>query len=129
MSKTGRFETTTKTRIKTKFGTILKIIRYNEDSLPEIEYSIRPVCVYCEEPIGCICFNPDNSDDPFKDALSVLEGRWVCERVKCILRYHEESDPEFYETMKANYNGNEKALAEALSESMPELEEGDFCPC
>lgn len=129
MNKTGRFETTTKTTILTKCGTILKIIIYREESLPETEYVIRPACIYCEEPIGCICFNPDNSDDPLEDALSHIEGTWVCEKIKCLIRYQKENDPEYYETLKANYNGNEKDIADAVSNLMPDLEEGDFCLC
>ena len=129
MSKTGRFETSTKTRIKTKFGTILRTARYSEDSFPEIEYTIRPICNYCKESIGCVCFNPDNSENPYEDALSTLEGAWTCGKVKCVLAYQKENDPEYYEIMKANYNGDEEALAEAFSEIMPELEDGDFCPC
>lgn len=129
MSKTGRFETSTKTRIKTEFGTILKIIRYSEDSLPEIEYNIRPACAYCGDSVNCLCFNLDNSEHPFDDALSILEGTWICGKDKCVIAYQKENDPEYYETMNANYNGNEKALADAFSDLMPELEEGDFCMC
>lgn len=129
MSKTGRFETSTKTKIRTPHGTILKTVTYDGESRPFVEYNIRPICKYCKNPVGCVCFNVDNSDHPYEDAVSVLQGPWICVKIDCLLQYHKEDDPEYYACVESNFSGNKKEMAIIFSDTMPELEEGDFCPC
>ena len=129
MTETGRFETTTKTKIRTPNGTIIKIVRYPEDSEPFTEYNIRPICAICKEPIECLCFNLNNSDEPREDALNNLQHEWVCSGVECQLKYMKEDNPEQYERIKEVCEGDEYRMSNMISDLMPELEDGDFCSC
>ena len=129
MTETGRFETTTKTKIRTPNGTILKIVTYDGEFPPYIDYNIRPICEYCNKPAGCVCFNVDNSIKPYEDAVSVLKGLWICGNVDCILKHYKEDDPDYYSCIESNFNGDKKEMANMFFSLMPELEEGEFCPC
>lgn len=116
MIQSGRFETTTKTRIKTKYGTILKVITYDDDpdAYPDVEYKIRPICEYCGRAIECLCFNSENCDFPYEDALFNLQRCWICGSNTCLIKYQKESDPEYYSYLHANYNGNRMLIADHL---------------
>ena len=129
MIQAGRFVNSTKTKIPNKYGTILKVTTYNGDTelYPDIEYKIRPVCDICGKPIECFCFNTDNSDFPYDDALSNLQKRWICGENECLIKSKKENDPEHYNTLHANYNGNKSAIAEAISDELGSLEEGGYC--
>ena len=129
MTETGRFESTTKTRIHTSDGTIIKTVRYPEDSEPFIEYNIRPICTICKEPIECLCFNLDNSDEPREDALNNLQYKWICSGVECRLKFMKEDDPEKYKEIEELCNGEAYLMSNMISDLMPELEDGDFCSC
>lgn len=127
--KSGRFESSTKTRIHTPYGTIIKITTYPEDSEPFTEYNIRPICAICKEPIECLCFNFNNSDEPHKEALKQLQCEWVCTGVECRLKYMKGDDPEQYKIIKEVCEGDAYRMSNTISDLMPELEEGEFCSC
>ena len=129
MPQSGRFESSTKTRIHTSGGTVIKIVRYPEDSEPFTEYNIRPICAICKEPIECLCFNFNNSDDPHTDAVRHLQMDWICTGVECRLKYMKEDDPEQYERIKEVCEGEPYRMSNMISDLMPELEDGDFCSC
>ena len=129
MNQSGRFDTSTKTKIKTKYGTILKVTTYDSDpeSYPYTEYKIRLVCDICGKPIECFCFNSDNCDFPYEDALSNIQKCWLCEKDECLVKYEKENDPEHYRNLHTNYNGDKKAIAEAISDELGTLDEGGYC--
>lgn len=129
LNKSGRFETSTKTKIKTKYGTILKVTTYDgdPDSYPDIEYKIRPICDSCGKPIECFCFNSDNSVFPYEDALSNLQRCWLCGNDDCLIKYKKEDNPELYNHLQANYNGDKKAIADAIADGLSTLDEGEYC--
>lgn len=129
MIQSGRFETTTKTRINTKYGTILKVTTYGEDpdAYPDVEYKIRPKCHYCEKLIECLCFNSNNCDFPYEYALSNLLRCWICDSNTCLIKYQKETDPEYYDTLHANYNGDKQLIADSISDGLGTIEEGGFC--
>jgi len=127
---TGRFETSTKTKIHTEHGTLLKIITYNsdgEDSTPYTEYRIRTKCHICGKTMECICFNVCNSDNPFNDAMCNLERYWICGATDCLIANQKEEDMELYVYFAEQYNNDKEAIAECIADQLGCMEEGDLC--
>lgn len=127
MIDSGRFNTTTKVKISTQFGTILKVTHYNIDEDPYDEYRIRPKCSKCGGDVGCVCYNYNNSDDPEQSAIDGLQSRWVCDKIHCLYEYMKEYTPEKYNKMKAIYGDDEWSIVEALQDEMQEDDNGIFC--
>lgn len=129
MTQSGRFKTTTKTRIRTKYGTILKETTYDVDpeSYPDIEYKIRPVCYCCGNPIDCLCFNSDNCDDLYEDALFNLKRQWICGSVMCLIQYQKEIDFKHYDVLYGNYKGNLYKISEDIADGLDTIESGESC--
>ncbi len=124
----GRFNTETKTKISTEHGTILKVTLYLEDNFVIEEYRIRPKCDECGGDLDCICFNENNSDKPFEDAIINLKRKWICARPQCQVNYLKKDDPEYYKELFDSYNGNIEEMAQGLLDDMDsDLDEGELC--
>lgn len=125
----GRFKNTTKTKIKTQRGTILKVTTYDgaHYSYPEMEYKVKSACSICGADMGCLCFNSDNSDDPYNDAVSCLKIYWVCDKDDCLIDFMKNDDPEHYGIICEVHAGNKKAITNAISDQLGSLDCGDYC--
>ena len=123
----GRFDTITKTKITTPYGIILKVTRYEEDSNLDVEYKVRPVCVHCHQPLDCFCFNDDNSDFPYEDALYNLKMSWVCERYECLSKYMLEFDPELFGVLCTRHKGDKLKISDSIYDQLGVVGAGDFC--
>ncbi len=128
MDKSGRFRSTTKTKIHTLQGTILKITKYKRGSKPRIEFQARPHCIICGKHTDCLCFTKDNSDtDPYESAINGLKRGWLCGSTECLIEYEKRDDFENYERLMKDYKGDRPLIAHAISLRLPEMEEGEFC--
>lgn len=117
----GRFETTTKTKITTEHGTILKVTTYYDEGYTEDNYKIKPKCGVCGEGIECLCY------DSFKTAVSNLERGWICSNTVCVIEDTKKSNPDYYEELMKKFKGDQYAVAEEVRENWSELEEGELC--
>ena len=124
--KSGRFESTTHTLIKTKHGSILKKI-HNNNITQKKEFRTRPHCMICGKHTDCLCFTTENSDNPYEDAIDALKRGWLCGDDNCFIEYEKKEYPENYEALMDRHNGDLKEVAYAISNSLPEMEEGEFC--
>lgn len=130
MTNSGKFNTSTKTKISTPHGNILKIIHYNsaDEEQQHSEYKIKPKCSICGGNASCICYNDDNSDDPFQSAIDGLQKTWCCEKLHCICEFMKTIYSNRYEKLAKMYNDDEYAIYEALQEMMSEEDDyGIFC--
>lgn len=126
MNKSGKFDTTTKTKIHTEHGTILKVTIYDADERNYItEYRIKPKCDICGGDVGCVCFHEDNSDNPYRDAFEHLIKRWLCDKAHCICTFMKDSS--IYKKLEEKYGDDEWSIAEALQEEMQYDGEDIFC--
>jgi len=76
----GRFNTSTKNKLTTKYGKILKVTHYRQrdEEYPDTDYRIRPTCSICGGDVGCVCYNDDNSnDEPYDAAIKGLQQKMV----------------------------------------------------
>jgi hypothetical protein len=126
MKDTGRFETTTKDKIITENGKILKVVIYGYED-PHEEYRIRPKCEFCGEDIGCVCYTYDNSNNPFKEAKKGLISNWCCDNIHCIYKYLKKYNREKYNELVSKYGDDEYAIVEELVLDFPEDDDGLFC--
>lgn len=125
MITTGPFDTTTKTKIKTKYGTVLKVTTYEVDCThPDVEYKIKSTCKYCGEKLDCWCFTEDNFDDPLHEAIDYLTIAFACDRPKCVIEYERQNDPEQLKKLQANYKDDEYGLRDVIWESWGEWDDG-----
>ena len=125
MTGTGRFDTTTTTKIKTKHGTVLKVATYEEDcTRPDIEYKIRGTCKYCGDKLECWCFTEDNFEDPLQEAIDCLSTGFICDKPRCVIESEKENDPEQLKILQANYEDDEYAIRDAIWETWGECEDG-----
>ena len=123
----GRFNTQTQTRISTEHGTILKVMMYLDDGVL-IDYRIRPKCSLCGGNVGCVCYNEDNSDAPFKEAFTSLMKEWICEKSVCIVNYVKTDDPEYYQDLFEKNKGDVDNMALNISDDVDcDMEDGEFC--
>lgn len=122
---TGRFDTSTKTKIKTPFGTVLKVIRYEEDSNPDVEYKARPICSYCKTPMDCYCYNDGDFEDALEKATELIQFGMVCDNPQCVIKMEKVRNPENLERLEGKYPDDEYGLRDAIQESWPECDE---CP-
>lgn len=123
---TGRFETKTQTKIKTEHGTVLKITWYVLDAQIE-EYRIRPMCHVCGGCVDCLCFNEDNCDDPFNEALDNLQKEWTCVKDTCVIEDWKARDPDYYQELIEKHGGNIKSIASDIRDDLSEIDQGAFC--
>jgi hypothetical protein len=114
----GRFETTTKIKINTPHGSILKVVHYEIDEEPHDEYKVRQKCSICNGSTICLCYNDNNSDDPLQSAIDSLSRKWYCDKVHCICEYIKKNLPDKYEELRAAYNNNESAMVESLQDEI-----------
>jgi len=124
----GRFNTTTKVKIETPYGVILKVTNYPvcEDSYEE--YKIRPKCAICGEKALCMCFTYDNSDDPEQDAIDNLQRDFTCEKPNCICKSFKKIEPEVYVKLEKKYGDDIWSICEKLQEKYyTEDDDGIFC--
>lgn len=125
MSGTGPFDTSTKTKIKTPYGTILKVSRYEVGfGRPETEYKIHGKCSYCGADMGCWCFEEDNCDDPIQEATDCLRGGFVCESPTCVIACKMNDDPDFVAELRDKYSDDEDSIMDEIMESWGELDGG-----
>ena len=124
----GRFDNTTKTKIKTPYGTVLKVTRYEEDSNPDTEYKARPVCTYCKEPVDCYCFNDSDYENALEEATELLQLGLVCDNPQCIIKQGLDNNPELTNQLIFNYGEDVWSISNAIQESWPDWDGGpDFC--
>lgn len=123
----GRFDTTTKTKLTTKYGNILKVINYESEGQEQIDYKIRPTCSICGGDVSCVCYNDDNSNEPFDAAINGLQQQWCCEKPHCICEFTKTIWTEKYEELVAKYGNDEHTICEVLREEMSEDDDGIFC--
>ena len=120
----GRFDTTTKTKIKTPYGTVLKVAHYDYDfTLPDIEYKIKGVCKRCGASIGCYCFNEDKYDDALGNAIEALQFGFLCDNPQCIIRYEMDYNPENADKLIQMYGEDVKGISNAIQSTWPIWEE------
>jgi len=125
MIQTGRFDTSTKTRIKTKHGTVLKVVTYKEDcTRPDIEYRIRGICKYCGDKLDCWCFTDEYFDDPLQEATDCLVGGFICDEPACVIKSEKENDPKKLKELMKRYGEEESAVRDAIQDSWGEWDEG-----
>lgn len=129
MSKnSGRFETTTKTKIQTPKGNILKVTHYDIDEEPYDKYKVRPKCSICGENISCLCYNDDNSDDPLQSAINTFYREWACNNIHCICEYMKTHYTRKYEELATIFGDDESAIVESLLDEMSDYDdESIFC--
>ena len=123
----GKFNTTTKIKISTLNGNVLKVTNYNVYEEPYEEYKIRPKCSICGGDVGCICYNYDNSDNPAEDATDGLLKRWCCEKAHCICEFLKDYNPEKYKELVKKYGDDEWSISEVLQEEFVDNDENIFC--
>ena len=121
----GRFDTITRTKITTPYGIILKVTRYEEDSNPDTEYKVRPVCTYCKEPLDCYCLNDSDYENAFEEATELLQLGLVCDNPHCIIKQGLDSNPDTTNALILKYGEDVWSIADAIQESWPEWDE---CP-
>jgi len=119
----GRFDTITRTKIKTPYGTVLKVTRYEEDSNPDTEYKVRPICTYCKEPVDCYCFNDNDFENALESAIELLQCGMVCDTPKCVIKIEMVRNPKNLEMLKKIHH-DKYELRDAIQESWPECDEG-----
>lgn len=124
MTRTGRFDTKTTAKIKTKHGTVLKVTTYEEDWHPEVEYKIRGICKYCGDKLECWCFTEDNFKDPLQEAIDCLSTGFICDKPKCVIKSMKEKDLEQLKILQANYEDDEYAIRDAIWETWGECDDG-----
>ena len=129
MSKSGKFNTSIKSKILTVYGNILKVTYYRplDEEVPHDEYKIRPKCSICGGDVGCVCYNDDNSDDPLKSAIEGLQQQWCCEKPHCICEFMKTIYTDKYEELVKMYGDDEYAICDALQDMMQEDDMGIFC--
>lgn len=123
----GRFDTSTKTKIKTPYGTILKVSRYEEDCTePDIEYKVRLVCTYCKELVDCYCFNDDDYElgNAFEEATELLQFGMVCDNPQCVIKRGLDNEPDATNALILKYGEDVYAIRDAIWESWGEWDEG-----
>lgn len=131
----GRFPTSTKTKIKTEWGTILKITTYDPDDgefPPKEEYKIKPKCQFCGNPVDCYCYNDDNCDsgmDLFEKALEDLKKKWMCMSTSCIIQGLKEYDPDRYKELKDLYEDDKESIADEIRDNLPDMDGGEGSSC
>lgn len=120
---TGSFETITSTKIKTKYGTILKVTKYFPDWHPETEYKIKPKCMICNESLDCMCYQEDN-DFTFEDVVDGLQRGMVCDKPSCVIEFESTNSPENLAEQKKTYKDDEYGLRDAIWETWGEWDDG-----
>jgi hypothetical protein len=126
MINTGKFYTTTKIKISTPNGNVLKVSHYNIDEEPWDEYKIRPKCSICGGDVGCVCYSENNVDDPLQKATDGLKQKWTCEKTHCVYKFLEQINSEEIKRLKLTYGEDEQAIVEELQDEYCEEEE-IFC--
>ena len=127
MIQTGRFDSSTKTKIKTEHGTILKVATYEEDCTgPTIEYKIRGICKYCGDKLDCWCFTDEYFEDPLQEAKDCLVGGFICDEPACVIKSEKKNDPEKLKEFMKMYGEDEYAVRDAIQESWGEWDEGPY---
>jgi len=127
----GRFDTTTKTKIKTPHGTVLKVARYDYDFLqPDIEYKIRGVCRQCGKPTECFCYDESEFSNAFESAIEGLRFGFLCDNPQCVIRCEMETNPERVDELIDKYGEDINAICDAIYESWGEWDEAPMeCGC
>ncbi len=123
---TGRFDTTTKTKLTTKYGKILKVTHF-EYCIEYAEYKIKPTCSICGGDVGCVCYNDDNSDAPFDSAIKGLQQEWCCEKSQCICDYVKKNNPKEYKKLTDKYGDDIWSISEVIQEEWGDYGEDIFC--
>ena len=125
----GKFNTSTKNKLTTKYGKILKVTHYESDeAYPIMEYKIRPICSICGGDVGCVCYNNDNSDDePYDAAIKGLQQKWCCEKSHCICEFMKEYNSEKYKKLVKKYGNDEQSISDNLLEEFVDSGEDIFC--
>ena len=122
-----QFETTTKVKIKTEWGTILKVTHYSPEFEPYNEYKINPKCMMCGRNIGCMCFDWDNSESPYQAAIEHLMSTWICNLEKCVFESAKSDDPEYFDDMYEIFKGDKRKLLQHLQFKDGNVSESNFC--
>jgi len=122
----GRFDNVTKTKIKTPYGTVIKQTRYEEDSNPDVEYKVRPICSYCKEPVDCYCFNECDYElgNALEGAIELLQFGFVCDNPQCIIKQGLDNNPELTNQLILNYGEDVWSISNAILDSWPDWDEG-----
>lgn len=121
---TGPFDTTTKTKIKTPYGTVLKVTTYEIDNIhPSVEYRTKPKCVICGEVSDCMCYQEDN-DFTFEDAEGGLKIGLICGDPDCVIEYQRENDPVLFIELIKLHGTDPYELRDAIWESWGEWDDG-----
>lgn len=125
MIESGRFETSTKTKIKTEHGTVLKVVTYGEDCIhPSVEYRIRGICKYCGDKLDCWCFTDEYCKNPLQEAKDYLVGGFICDEPTCVIKSMKKNDPEKLKEFMKMYGEDEYAVRNAIQESWGEWDDG-----
>lgn len=119
----GRFDTSTKTKIKTPYGTVLKVTRYEEDSNPDIEYKVRPKCIHCKKADECYCFNEGDYENALESATELLQFGMVCDTPLCVIKQGLDNNPDKTNELILKYGDDVYAIADELWEFWGEWDE------
>ena len=122
-----QFDTTTKVKLKTKYGTILKVTHYSPEFESYNEYKINPKCKICGDNIGCMCFDWNNSDEPYETAVDHLESTWICNKQRCVFKSAKDDDPEHFDDMYDVFKGDERKLLHHLQFRDGNVGDSNFC--
>ncbi len=126
MRNSGRFETTTKTKIDTKNGKILMVTHYSDEK-PYTDYRIRPRCEFCGGDVGCVCYNECEYDDPLTEAIDGLLRDWCCEKIDCLYKALEKYNPDKLVSLKLTYGDDKWSIVDAMMEEFPDDDYSLFC--
>jgi hypothetical protein len=107
---------TTKTKIKTQHGTILKVTTYEYGEQPDIEYKVRTHCVRCGCDTGCLCFQ-ESEGYSIKDVIAYAPYELLCDKNECIIEFESQHDPELLKILQDKYKNDEIGLAQAIEDS------------
>ena len=126
--KSGKFDNTTKVKIETPYGNILKVTHYHIGEEPYDEYKVRPKCAICGGKALCMCFSDDNSDNPEQEAIDSLQRDFTCEKPHCICEIFKRIRPEEYAKLEMTFGNDIWSICEELQEKYyMEDDDGLFC--
>ncbi len=123
----GRFETSTKVKISTPNGNVLKVTHYPIDEEPFDDYRIRPKCEFCGGDVGCVCYSEGEYDNSLSEATDGLLRDWCCEKIDCLYKALEKYNPDKLTSLKLTYGDDKWSIVDAMMEDFPEDDYGIFC--
>jgi len=127
MNNSGRFNTTTKVKLSTPNGSVLKVTNYLVDEEPFDDYRIRPKCEFCGGDVGCVCYSVHEYTDPLIEATEGLLKDWCCEKIDCLYKALEKYNPDKLKSLKLTYGDDKQSIVDALMEEFTDDDTNLFC--